>query len=519
MESGLRLAGRIAHGHALSTGADGGWPSCGICPNRRGEIGRPAKSSTGNLVGPARGEYERGGRHGHPRSGRPHSGGDGGRRGEMGASMRRHVGIVVATALALSGVAMGPAVGPATAQDKPAATAGAPAVSWSRCDDAFLRSIGAKCGDLTVPLDYAHPGNGTVTLALSRLRHTAPPRTTRASCSSTPVARAVRASSSGSRLRSCRTTSGRGIRLDRLRPARRRLEPRPRSPASPTYAPAPTDRTTTPGSLPRGARSRGWRSAGATTPTPARPTGGDLLGHLTTTVTRCGTWTRSARPSRRRSRSTSTASPTAPTSARSTPRCSRRTCAGPSSTEWSTPGRLVPRQPRPGRRVPEDHRGVLRLGRQARRHLPPGQHRRRRRELYYAEQASCARRPAGGKIGRSEWTDIFLQAGYYVFGWEDIATMFSSWVHNQDAHRRDRRRTTAQRPCRRQRLRDLPRASGAPTPSGRSRSPGCSPTTPASPARRRSRPGATPGSTARARSGRLRPHAGADHGRGAPPSC
>ena len=88
--------------------------------------------------------------------------------------MRRQIGIVVATALALSAVVLGPVAGPATAQDKPAATAGAPAVSWSRCDDAFLRSTGAKCGDLTVPLDYAHPGNGTVTLALSRLRHTAP---------------------------------------------------------------------------------------------------------------------------------------------------------------------------------------------------------------------------------------------------------------------------------------------------------------------------------------------------------
>jgi pimeloyl-ACP methyl ester carboxylesterase len=52
--------------------------------------------------------------------------------------------------------------------------------------------------------------------------------------------------------------------------------------------------------------------------------------------------------------------------------------------------------------------------------------------LFYAEKAKLATNPAGGVIGSSELTDIFLQAGYYVFGWEDIAAAFSAWVRKKD---------------------------------------------------------------------------------------
>jgi pimeloyl-ACP methyl ester carboxylesterase len=53
--------------------------------------------------------------------------------------------------------------------------------------------------------------------------------------------------------------------------------------------------------------------------------------------------------------------------------------------------------------------------------------------LFYSEQAKLLREPAAGKIGADEWTDIFLQAGYYVYGWVDVANAFAAWVHNQDA--------------------------------------------------------------------------------------
>jgi pimeloyl-ACP methyl ester carboxylesterase len=52
------------------------------------------------------------------------------------------------------------------------------------------------------------------------------------------------------------------------------------------------------------------------------------------------------------------------------------------------------------------------------------------KKLYYDQLTKLLRKPAGGKIGPSEWTDIFLQAAYYVYGWEDIANAFSTWVHD-----------------------------------------------------------------------------------------
>ncbi|GAA0536200.1 alpha/beta hydrolase [Paractinoplanes ferrugineus] len=52
--------------------------------------------------------------------------------------------------------------------------------------------------------------------------------------------------------------------------------------------------------------------------------------------------------------------------------------------------------------------------------------------LYYSQRARLAKKPAGGKIGSSEFTDVLLQAGYYVFGWEEIAQAFSDWVRKRD---------------------------------------------------------------------------------------
>ncbi|HWM04352.1 MAG TPA: alpha/beta hydrolase [Actinophytocola sp.] len=54
-------------------------------------------------------------------------------------------------------------------------------------------------------------------------------------------------------------------------------------------------------------------------------------------------------------------------------------------------------------------------------------------KLYYREQAKLLRSPAGGLIGPDEWTDIFLSAAYYVYGWEDVANAFSAWVHDGDS--------------------------------------------------------------------------------------
>nr|WP_304412708.1 MULTISPECIES: alpha/beta hydrolase [unclassified Actinoplanes] len=52
--------------------------------------------------------------------------------------------------------------------------------------------------------------------------------------------------------------------------------------------------------------------------------------------------------------------------------------------------------------------------------------------LYYRQLAELTRKPAGGVIGPAELTDIFLQPGYYIFGWESVGRAFSNWVVKKD---------------------------------------------------------------------------------------
>ncbi|BCJ44044.1 alpha/beta hydrolase [Actinoplanes ianthinogenes] len=51
---------------------------------------------------------------------------------------------------------------------------------------------------------------------------------------------------------------------------------------------------------------------------------------------------------------------------------------------------------------------------------------------YYQQLAELGTKPAGGVIGPAELTDIFLQPGYYIFGWEQVGQAFSNWVTKHD---------------------------------------------------------------------------------------
>ncbi|WP_225835680.1 alpha/beta hydrolase [Streptomyces sp. NK08204] len=53
-----------------------------------------------------------------------------------------------------------------------AATAPAPKLDWKKCGTSDYPTL--QCASLTVPLDHAHPGGRRITLALSRVPHTAP---------------------------------------------------------------------------------------------------------------------------------------------------------------------------------------------------------------------------------------------------------------------------------------------------------------------------------------------------------
>jgi pimeloyl-ACP methyl ester carboxylesterase len=51
---------------------------------------------------------------------------------------------------------------------------------------------------------------------------------------------------------------------------------------------------------------------------------------------------------------------------------------------------------------------------------------------FYEEQNKLRKEPAGGVVGGSEWTDIFLYAGYYQSTWLELADAFAAWANSRD---------------------------------------------------------------------------------------
>jgi pimeloyl-ACP methyl ester carboxylesterase len=51
---------------------------------------------------------------------------------------------------------------------------------------------------------------------------------------------------------------------------------------------------------------------------------------------------------------------------------------------------------------------------------------------WYAMRAALAKRPAGGKVGASELEDTFMPGGYYNGYWPYLADAFAAYVHHQD---------------------------------------------------------------------------------------
>jgi pimeloyl-ACP methyl ester carboxylesterase len=53
--------------------------------------------------------------------------------------------------------------------------------------------------------------------------------------------------------------------------------------------------------------------------------------------------------------------------------------------------------------------------------------------VFYSTMNQLIAHPAGGVIGPDEWTDIFLEPGYYEETWVEWAQAFSDWVNNHNA--------------------------------------------------------------------------------------
>ena len=85
--------------------------------------------------------------------------------------MRRHryAAVAAAVAMAAAGLAAStPTAGAAT----PAAASSSSSIAWKNCGIARYPAL--ECASIKVPLDYSKPGGRTITLALSRVPHTAP---------------------------------------------------------------------------------------------------------------------------------------------------------------------------------------------------------------------------------------------------------------------------------------------------------------------------------------------------------
>ncbi len=90
--------------------------------------------------------------------------------------MRRLVAIAVGVTVAATGLATvetAPAVGQKPQQQVVRARPYTPPpIRWGRCTNPTLKLIGARCGKVTVPLNYRRPHGRKIKLAISRLRHT-----------------------------------------------------------------------------------------------------------------------------------------------------------------------------------------------------------------------------------------------------------------------------------------------------------------------------------------------------------
>ncbi len=335
--------------------------------------------------------------------------------------MRRVLAIAAAVGLTVGGAAI---TATAYADDDRGAPGYRPAIAWGTCDDEGLRARGAECGFLTVPLDHAEPAGRTIKLAVSRIRHT------------TAVSQGVRLVNPGG-------PGGAGLSLSVLGDyvpggAVRAydwigFDPRGVGASKPALACdgdyAGYDR---PPYVPTSAAiEKAWSKRAAGYARACDKAGGPLLDHLKTTDTVADMeLLRKALGAKQINfYGFSYGTYLGQVYATLHPERVRRMVLD---------GNVDPRRVWYDANLDQDiafdknmkiyfawlakHHAVYHLGRTGA----------AVEKLYYATQAKLISRPAGGKIGPDEFADVFLQAGYYVFGWEAVANAFAAWVNDKD---------------------------------------------------------------------------------------
>ena len=85
------------------------------------------------------------------------------------------VAAVATVAVGVVGTAAAQGADPApAAQPAAAASYTPPPIKWHKCPSPGWTEAGFQCGRLIVPLDYRHPHGDTISLAVSRIKHTVP---------------------------------------------------------------------------------------------------------------------------------------------------------------------------------------------------------------------------------------------------------------------------------------------------------------------------------------------------------
>jgi pimeloyl-ACP methyl ester carboxylesterase len=322
-------------------------------------------------------------------------------------------------------VAIG-AVASAAHADQPRQSAGYPPIKWGSCTDASLKARQAECGFLTVPMDYRQPDGATIQLAVSRIEHTAPAKDYQGVMLVNPGGPGGKGQ--GLAVIGSLVPDGVGADYDWIG-----FDPRgvgASKPAlscdsdytgynRPPYVPSTADIEQT-----WLARTKGYADACA-------KAGGALLDHLKTldTVRDMESIRLALGAEKINFYGFSYGTYIGQVYATMHPDRVRRMVLD---------GNVDPTRVWYASNLDQDiafdrnikiyfawlakYDRVYHLGKTAK----------AVQKLYAAQQKKLSFTPAGGVLGPDELTDIFLQPGYYVFGWEDVAKAFSAWVHKHD---------------------------------------------------------------------------------------
>jgi pimeloyl-ACP methyl ester carboxylesterase len=334
---------------------------------------------------------------------------------------------LLATAATIAMVVCGAAAASAAEPEPAPAAPGPPALAWGRCTNTVLQARGAQCGMLTVPLDYAAPAGRKIQLAVSRIRHSVPA----AKYQGVMLVNPGGPGGSGLALSvlGSNVPNGAGGAYDWIG-----FDPRGVGSSKPKltcdsdyqgYRRPPYVPSTPALEKTWLNRAKGYAAACARA-------GGALLDHMRTvdTVRDMDRLRAALGAPKINFYGFSYGTYLGQVYATLFPSRVRRMVldgnVNPARVWYDAnldQDVAFERNMKIYFRWLAQHDGVYHLGRTAQ----------QVERLFYAEQAKLVKKPAGGVLGPDELTDVFLQAGYYVFGWDAVGSAFASWVRKRNA--------------------------------------------------------------------------------------